>query len=376
VIGRAKLKTLKETTLNTLWEICKLQGITSNDFNYNSQSDIITVGGSEIYLKDLFSYPSDPEFDRLGSLEITGAFIDECNQISIKAKEILKSRIRYKLDENKRIPKILMTCNPSKNWVYTDFYKPDKEKRLPEYMRFIQSLIGDNPHISKHYKEQLTRMDPLSKERLLFGNWEYDDDLSVLMDYDKITDLFTNDYIKQGEKYITADIARMGSDKCVIFVWAGWVIIDLVVFEKNDMKQVEQAIKELKTKHEIPTSNIIVDEDGVGGGVKDHLECRGFLNGRKPFLGENYANLKSQCWFKIADKVNKGQIWIKSGRAEAYKQEIIKDLESIRQKDPDKDGKLAVEGKDKIKERIGRSTDFGDAIMMRQWFDFMIVPIL
>ena len=105
-----------------------MQGIKPEEhFRYNSQSGLIKFfNGSEILLKDLFSYPSDPNFDELGSLEITDSFIDEANQISSKAKQIVRSRIRYKLDENDLIPKMLMTCNPAKNWTYSEFFKPNQ----------------------------------------------------------------------------------------------------------------------------------------------------------------------------------------------------------------------------------------------------------
>jgi len=96
LMGRSKLKTLKETTLNTFFELTSLLGI-SEQFNYNAQSNIIYWhNGSEIILKDLFLYPSDPNFDALGSLEICGAFIDECNQVVFKAWQVVKSRCRYK----------------------------------------------------------------------------------------------------------------------------------------------------------------------------------------------------------------------------------------------------------------------------------------
>jgi len=41
LIGRGKLKTLKETTLNTLFEVFKMQGITTAMYNYNQTSGII-----------------------------------------------------------------------------------------------------------------------------------------------------------------------------------------------------------------------------------------------------------------------------------------------------------------------------------------------
>lgn len=157
LIGRAVLKTLKETTLVSLFQIAKMQGLESGKhYKYNGQSNQIEFfNGSVILLKDLFAYPSDPNFDELGSLEITDAFIDEANQVTDKAKNIVRSRIRYQLDENNLIPKILYTCNPAKNWVYSDFYKPQLDGTLPTSKKFIPSLIDDNPFISKHYKESL-----------------------------------------------------------------------------------------------------------------------------------------------------------------------------------------------------------------------------
>ena len=159
-MGRSKLDNLKKTTLNTFFDVCKeFELIAGVDYTYNAQSNIVKFNnGSEIILKDLFQYPSDRNFDSLGSLEITAAFIDEANQVTEKAKQIVSSRLRYKLDEYNLTPKLLLTCNPAKNWVYSNFYKPQKENRLPEYRKFIQALVDDNKHISKHYKEQLLKL--------------------------------------------------------------------------------------------------------------------------------------------------------------------------------------------------------------------------
>ena len=222
LLGRSQLSVLKSTTLNTLFEVCEQWNlITPKHYKYNAHTNIISFyNGSEIYLKDLYQYPSDRNFDSLGSLELTMAAIDECNQVSEKAKQIVSSRLRFKLDEYDLIPKLLLTCNPSKNWTYTDFYRPYKNNELLKHRKFIQALVDDNENISKHYKEQLSKLDKLSKERLLFGNWEYDATEDNLILYDKIVDLFTNQG-QLGEKYITCDVARFGQDKTVILLWNG-----------------------------------------------------------------------------------------------------------------------------------------------------------
>jgi len=372
VIGRSKLKALKETTLNTFFEVAKIFGMAAGvDYVYNGQSGIIKIGESEVILKDLFHYPSDPNYDSLGSLEITGAFIDECNQLNVKAKEILKSRIRYKLEEFNLVPKILLTCNPAKNWCYTDYYKPNKEGTLPKHKKFIQALATDNPNISPHYIANLKTLDVNSQERLLRGNWEYDSDKDKLMEYNSITDLFSNDFVDKGIKYLTCDVARFGKDNTVIMLWNGLRVESITTLSKSSITQTVDKINELSKKHNVPRSKIICDEDGVGGGVVDALKSKGFVNNSRALKEKgkdtNFANLKSQCYFRLAEYVNSSKIFVSCN--ESDKQTLIEELEVIRRKDADKDGKVAVEGKDRVKELIGRSPDISDALMMRMYFE-------
>ena len=369
LMGRSKLDSLKKTTLNTFFEVCSNWGLKSGKhYNFNGSSNIVTFyNGSEIILKDLFLYPSDRNFDSLGSLEITAAFIDEANQITEKAKNVVASRMRYKLDEYDLIPKLLMTCNPAKNWVYTQYYKPTKEGTQKEHRKFIQSLVDDNEFISKHYKSQLLTLDELSKQRLLYGNWEYDANDDSLINYDAILNLFSQKG-KEGEKYISCDIARFGSDKTIIVVWEGLHIKYMQSMLKSAINDVVEQIKKLQQQYAVKLNNIIVDEDGVGGGVKDYMRCRGFVNNSKPLKGENYQNLKTQCYYKLADLVNKAQIGIECNDI-TVKNQIIEELEQVRTKDADKDNKLQIIPKDTIKDIIGRSPDYADALAMRMYYE-------
>ncbi len=369
LMGRSKLDNLKKTTFNTFLEICTKWNIEANKhYQFNGSSNIVTFfNGSEILLKDLFHYPSDPNYDSLGSLEITGAFLDEVNQITEKAKNIVNSRIRYKLDINNLIPKTIMTCNPAKNWVYQSFYRPSVENKLPEHMKFIQSLVGDNPYISKHYETQLLKLDEISKQRLLYGNWEYNANEDNLINYDSILNTFEQTG-KVGDKYITADIARFGNDKTVIMYWEGLHVKHIKTFDKSSITQVAQEIRNIQQNEGVNLRNIIVDEDGVGGGCVDILRCKGFINNGKPLKGENYQNLKTQCYYKLADLINKGQIGITT-KDIMVKKYIIEELEQVRSKDIDKDKKLQILQKDKVKTILERSPDYSDALMMRMYYE-------
>jgi PBSX family phage terminase large subunit len=369
LMGRSKLDSLKKTTLNTFFEVCEAWGLKAGKhYNFNAGSNIITFyNRSEIMLKDLFLYPSDRNFDNLGSLEITGAFIDEANQITEKAKNIVASRMRYRLDEYNIIPKLLMTCNPAKNWVYTQYYRPAKEGKQKPHRKFIQSLVDDNEYISKYYKTQLLTLDELSKQRLLFGNWEYDATKDSLIEYDAILNLFSQTGVN-GSKYISCDVARFGSDKTIIMYWEGLHIRKIKTILKSAVNEVVDEVRKIQQEYQVPLHNIIIDEDGVGGGAKDYLRCRGFTNNARPLKSENYQNLKTQCYYKLADLINKGQLGITCNDITA-KNNIIEELEQVRTKDADKDTKLQIIPKDTIKDIIGRSPDYADALAMRMYYE-------
>lgn len=369
LIGRSKLDNLKKTTLNTFFEVCADWGMKAGKhYEFNGGSNIITFfNGSQVMLKDLFHYPSDPNYDSLGSLELTMAFVDECNQITQKAKAILSSRIRYKLDEYNLIPKMLMTCNPAKNWVYDEFYLPNKQGVLPKHKKFVQALASDNVHISKHYEEQLLKLDEISKQRLLYGNWEYDDSEDKLIEYNAILNMFENTTLDGGDKYISADIARFGKDKTVIIYWNGFRAEKVKVLDTNTITEAANEIRNIQRTEGVPLGNIIVDDDGIGGGVRDILRCKGFVNNGKVINNENYQNLKTQCYYKLAEHINAGKIYFQTNNTQ-IKDYLIKELEQVRRDKIDKDTKLAILPKEKVKQIIGRSPDYSDALMMRMYY--------
>lgn len=92
---------------------------------------------------------------------------------------------------------------------------------------------------------------------------------------------------------------------------------------------------------------------------------------------EQYNSLKAQCTYLLSDAVNKHRMALKLDRVELpgdmtlaqLKEMLVADLEQMKRKDADKDGKLKIVGKDEVKDHLGRSPDFGDTLMMRMWFE-------
>ncbi|MHA1558923.1 MAG: phage terminase large subunit [Alphaproteobacteria bacterium] len=380
-IARKKLTDLRKFTIPSIYEVFKFWGLDPKTYmKYNGMDNYFHLhNDSKVFLIDAKYLPSDPTYSRFGSMQMTRGWIEEAGEFERASMENLKISIgRWKNEEYGINGKMLQTCNPAKNYLYKDYYKKNKTGTLEEYKRFIQALPTDNKRLVDSYLEMLNRtLSKKEKERLLFGNWEYDDDPSVLIEYDNILNMFTNNFVEGGNMYITADIARFGRDKTVIGVWDGFRLIKIVTIDKNKITEAATAIDTLATTYKVPRSNIVIDEDGVGGGVVDMLPgAKGFVNNSSPIddpskdkkIKENYANLKSQCYFKFADRVNNNGYYIET-ESQTERDLIIEECEVIKQKNMEKDGKKAVLGKDDVKALLGRSCDYSDMMMEREYFE-------
>ena len=383
-IGRNKLTNLMKSSFATFIKVCTYHKIPKDDWKLNGQYNyILFKNGSRIDLLDLKLQPTDPQFQDLGSTEYTGGWIEEAGEITFQAFDMLKTRVgRWKNKEFNLFPaKILLTMNPEQNWLYRIFYKPWKKGTLDKDYAFIQSLYGDNSHTRDQYEDQLSKItDPIMRARLKAGNWDYMPSDNALCDFDAINDIFTNVVEKSDDKYLSADVARYGSDKTVIGTWKGLDVKKIIWKIKRGVDQTTTDIRDLLQRDAIPYSHAVVDDDGVGGGVVDHLRgIKGFVSNSSAIKTEkeeedglptqNYRNLKSQCGFMLAEKINNHEIAISAPIDEATKDMIIEELMQLKRKITTTEQKHSLIPKDEVKEALGRSPDFSDMLMMRMFFE-------
>lgn len=381
-IARKKLNDLRKFTIPTISKVFQSWGLKADTYTkFNGQDNLYQCyNGSKILLLEAAYMPSDILYERFGSMEFTRGWIEEAGEFESAAKNNLAASIgRWKNDEYNLTRKLLQTGNPSKNYTYRDYYLPFRNGTLKPHQKFIQAFIQDNKMIDKGYLEQLEQsLSPNEKERLLFGNWEYDDDPAALMSFDKICDIFTNTHVPEGKKRITADIARYGGDKIVIIKWNGWRG-KMKTYKNQSLSITANLLEQARMELGIGKSDILVDEDGVGGGIVDFYGCKGFVNNSRPIptgkkdekgnpIVPNFDNLKSQCYFAMADRINSNGLYLEC-EDDATRQSIIEELEQVKQKKMDSDMKRGVVPKDKVKEIIGRSPDHSDTIMQNEFFE-------
>jgi len=392
--AREELTKLRDTTLLTFHKVSKELKVKA-EYTFNATSLTATFhNGSVIFFREIKWIPSDPEFDRLGSYDLTGAFVDEAQQIHPKAISVLRGRFSLLNGVQpdgtpwRTIPKVLYTCNPSKNWIYTDFYKPSVEGRLEPHKAFVVSLATDNPFVSEDYLTNLRRSDAVTVARLLDGNFEYDDDPTVLVGYDAIAQLLLNDTVAVGRHCLTVDVARFGSDTTVIYRWQGFRMVERTVLKNYAVPDVADAVKLKMRQHRILAGQVVVDDDGVGGGVVDLIAgCLPFVANsvpladpaaekiRNPKTGkleppkENYDNLKSQCAFRMSARMVRGEVFVYPEAAGIEWDRIAEELAQWKRLKPDSDGKLRLVPKSTMKAALGRSPDDGDNFIMREMLE-------
>jgi hypothetical protein len=394
-IAREELNDLRKFTIPSILEVFGHWGLKLADYaSYNGQDNVYTLhNGSLVYLLACKELPSDPLYERFGSMQMTRGWIEEGGQIKEAAKRNLALSIgRWKNAEYGLKKKLLITCNPKKGWLKREYVEPYLAGTLPPSKKFIQSRATDNKHGDPDYIRSLSdEKDRVTRQRLWEGNWDYDDDVGALMKYDNIRDMFTNAIAKDGEKYLVVDVARYGRDKTVFNFWDGLESYKRESYTEQGTDKTIQLIKDFAAIERIPYSHIIIDEDGIGGGVVDQMQgVKGFTAASSPIPTRSairrqvlpithmtiegkrqvaaFQHLKAQCAFKLAELVETHKIACKAG---GDQDEIMEDLSQIRQKDMEKDGKLKIVPKEEVREALGRSPDVGDTFLMRMYFELL-----
>lgn len=168
---------------------------------------------------------------------------------------------------------------------------------------------------------------------------------------------------------VGVDVARSGEDQTVMAVRYGRIITKIEAHSKEETMQTTGRVAGILKAH---GGKAIVDVIGIGAGVYDRLREQGYK--ATPFNAAAGSRVTDQS----------GQWGFVNKRAEAWwsLREMLSDPESQIMLPPDdkltgdltaptwkatSGGKIKVEAKDDIKKRIGRSTDYGDAVVQAFW---------
>ncbi len=170
-----------------------------------------------------------------------------------------------------------------------------------------------------------------------------------------------------GRLVVGCDIARFGSDRTALALRRGNYVIEVRVFAQADTMTTSGRISGLLTQ---PTDLAVVDVIGLGSGVYDRLREQG-----KPvvaFASSNssqardrsrelgFVNRRAEAWWRLRELLDPAY---GATLALPPDDQLIGDLCAPRWS-ISSSGKIAIEAKDDVRKRLGRSPDIGDAVVM------------
>lgn len=187
-----------------------------------------------------------------------------------------------------------------------------------------------------------------------------------------------------GRRSYGVDVATAGADKTVIATRIGRHITRFDYMTSGDTVDTAGRVQALIPEADKLLRPIVVDVIGVGTGVADQLNKEGYAVQR--YVGSastsatdtsgefGFNNTRSAAYWHLRELL--------SPDAEhpimlPPRQELIADLTTptwriITGSPP----RIAIETKEDLVKRLGRSPDFGDAVAMAYWLDAMNVPLV
>jgi hypothetical protein len=177
-----------------------------------------------------------------------------------------------------------------------------------------------------------------------------------------------------GRTVLGVDVGHSGEDRTVIATRKGHVVFELESWQLTDTVQTTALVEARLGQHVQAVA--VVDGVGVGAGVVDLLRhhrrnVRSFIAGAG---GRSYhdatgmltfADLRSAAWWYARETLDPAR---NPTLALPEDDELTADLTAPRWFEL-KGGVVKVESKDEIKKRLGRSTDYGDAVVQALWED-------
>ena len=288
------------------------------------------------------------------------AWLEEAQAISLESLQLLLPTIRM---------------NGSEIWAC---YNPNTEEDAIEMLKAREGAIVvkcnwcDNPWFTERLakeREADYKFNPELARHIWEGEYLAQADNAVMSRL-AVHEAMEREVDSEGDYQIAVDVARYGSDSSIISMRKGLKMIDLKEYKNISLVELCGHIEVMAGNNHDMT--IKVDETGVGGGVVDILQGRGYRNviginfGSKPQDTDKFADLPSEMWctFPISDVSllnDSGLFHELTDRRFSY----------------DHKARRQVESKDSYKARNGgKSPDKADSVLMLYYEPKIIRPML
>lgn len=385
-IVRKDLPTLRRNIIPSMDKLRLMSGGFVGPLNMSTWSYPLANGGDILLFAEQATH--DPTLERWKGLEVNWFLLEEASELQEasgnKAIERAGSYIIPSIPEDPEPrqppPLVFLTFNPCKEWPRKWFYEPWKLGTIAPPYFFLPSTIDDNPYASEEYKGTLKFLPKAEYDRFVKGEWDFVDDPNQLIKTEWIWNA-RNVEPTDGPYRLGCDVARYGDDFSTIARLRGNALVEIDEYKHLSTDRFGTIILNKANERTKPVAGFDVRIDGVGLGAgtvdycrKMRLPVREVISGARPIprpgplmtSGFRFADLRSQMWWEFREKVREGKfsLGLRNAKGEEIPlpEKLVGDLAAPRY-EISGDKIITVESKDDIKLRLGRSTDYGDAVV-------------
>lgn len=178
-----------------------------------------------------------------------------------------------------------------------------------EYIKsftFYEGKMSENKEMlerNKGYVGTIAMMGGAERDKLLGGNWNVSsrDEEDCVVTYDEASSVFTNDDQRNGDRWITVDLADSGTNNFIQIAWDGLHIIDIDIAPFTTPAENVRRAQTFATKHNVGQQHIIFDAIR-GMYFKDAIPQAIPYESYRASIGLNalqYTKLKDCCYGKL-----------------------------------------------------------------------------
>jgi hypothetical protein len=354
-MGRSQGTDFKHTTLETWKKV-----IPPGSYRIREQEQEIVIG--EAVKVGYGGLDRQERINKFNSAELNFIAVDQAEEVDLDAIGELRGSRRLTINGQTYPVKGVFTANPAQCWIKGEFIdRPTPDKR------FVQALPTDNPWLDPNYVNILKsafKHRPELLEAYLYGSWD------ALEGADQIIkDIWIRNalertlHLPRTKRLIVCDPARFGDDETVIYLMENTDIVEAHLYGQKDTMHTANLIHILAVAKKVQAVGI--DTIGVGGGVADRLremaddgyeviDINSSEASRQP---ERYVNLRAEMWDRAGHLLCDGDVDLTYDEPQ-LRHQLCTPVYKFR------NGRLQVEAKEDIKDRLGVSPGRADGYVM------------
>ena len=297
----------RSTAKKTIWQTYKkVLSILKIPYETNESDLIISFPGTGSCIEFFeLDRSKDQDWNKVKSLELTCAHMEEANEMDVSGKNILLTRIG-RWNENGFPKMIIMTCNPADGWVRTEFRDKHIDGSIKANKTFIEVGIEEMPD---EYVEQLKNLPEAEYSRFVENNWDYSEDPNQLIQFAWIKDSYIAENKSEAD-FLAMDVARTGADRTVLGYRNGMDFTGFNIVDTDDTTVSASFLKNKLDDLRLESFNACVDVIGVGGGVVDMVPgVLPFNSSGKPTRDAGhlqFKNQRAQIYWTLRENIRNG----------------------------------------------------------------------